>query len=249
MFTRQGGAGYQHGSFFNDVWCSVILNGETPVTAMDWQRKGPKEGLADSIPQITSHHSAVEYNGGMYVYGGITVNADLPTGGERVDTSSLWRFDLANDTWSKFPSVTSASPPPRHSHTAVVHEDRMYVYGGSDLKKVHFNDMWTFDFNTQVWENITTDAFPSARSWHGAGVAEGDMYVFGGGQCEKSCKLHNELWKYTFSSQTWTQLDVGSAPLGRYKHTFTVMEQRGGEGGVNIILTGGESYRCGDVQM
>ena len=95
----------------------------------------------------------------MYIYGGYQ---DL-----RGSTSELWAFHLPSSTWhlvsqvkifcnilniSKFVIFQylifqggAADCPPKHHHSAVVHNQAMWVFGGmSDLQER--SDCWKFDF-------------------------------------------------------------------------------------------------------
>ena len=78
----------------------------------------------------------------MYVYGGYQ---DL-----RGSTSELWAFHLPSQTWHMVSQGGLGAPgagdcPPKHHHSAVVHNDAMWVFGGmSDLQER--SDCWKFDF-------------------------------------------------------------------------------------------------------
>ena len=103
--------------------------------------------------------------------------------------------------------------PPKHHHSAVVHGDSMWVFGGmSDLQER--SDCWRFDFGmTPHWIICCTDLYvlcPGTRCWHpvrskpGPGclhshaavaLGRGAMVVFGG---EREGQTVNEVWRLHF---------------------------------------------------
>ena len=93
-------------------------------------------------PQGRRGHSAVVHQDCMYIYGGYQ---DL-----RGSTSELWAFHLPSQTWHLVSQgaaggVGAGDCPPKHHHSAVVHNDAMWVFGGmSDLQER--SDCWKFDF-------------------------------------------------------------------------------------------------------
>jgi hypothetical protein len=65
------------------------------------------------------YHSAVEYNGKMYVFGGYN--------GSYFNT--LWEYDITNDTWTQKTSGATV----RNAHSAVEYNGKMYIFGGLDV--------------------------------------------------------------------------------------------------------------------
>ena len=115
----------------------------------------------------------------MYIYGGYQ---DL-----RGSTSELWAFHLPSSTWHLVSQVKifcnilnisnlvifqysifqggAADCPPKHHHSAVVHNQAMWVFGGmSDLQER--SDCWKFDFG-ELSSHGATCQFYHIRSEHG----------------------------------------------------------------------------------
>jgi N-acetylneuraminic acid mutarotase len=58
-------------------------------------------------------------------------------------------------------------PPRRHSHSAVVYQDSMYVFGGIGLDSERYNDIHRFDFQKEVWSPVMPrGATPEGRWGH-----------------------------------------------------------------------------------
>lgn len=98
-----------------------------------------------SRPLSRRGHTAVLYRDLMAIYGGYQ---DL-----KGSTSELWTFHLDSEEWnleangcsgSKTSSTTS--PSPRHSHSAVVYGDEMFIYGGMTDLQIK-GDFWRWNFS------------------------------------------------------------------------------------------------------
>ena len=76
--------------------------------------------------------------------------------------------------------VIAVSPwIPRMSHTAVVHDDRIWVVGGRYDSTSHLNDTWFSDDGTN-WTRAATAAVFPARTGHTSAVHHGRIWVLGG---------------------------------------------------------------------
>ncbi len=89
------------------------------------------------------------HNRSIYIFGGYD-------GFNRVN--DFYEYNLDCHTWTEVLSSglssigTGAAPTPRHSHSAVIYEDSMYVFGGYDG---HYrNDFYRFNFVTSTWSQI-----------------------------------------------------------------------------------------------
>lgn len=58
--------------------------------------------------------------------------------------------------WSKFISKQHANEVPIHraSHTSIIHNGKLYIFGGQDDENNKLGDMWEFDFTTSTWKHI-----------------------------------------------------------------------------------------------
>jgi N-acetylneuraminic acid mutarotase len=154
----------------------------------------------DSIPQSNAikgraHHSAVLYHDTMYVFGGS--DDDLLY-------DELWAFDLTNNTWTIKERKTEQSlwPSPRDNHTAVVHGNFMYVFGGMD-NEGSLDELWRYDFTTGDWEKIAKKG-PCRRGGHSAIVHADAMFIYGGiEQTDFSANYLNDMWVFHLTSNKW----------------------------------------------
>jgi len=64
-------------------------------------------------------------------------------------------FDTQTKQWSQ-PHVLGEGPAGRRSHSAFVHKDLVYIFGGyNGLEDKHFADLWCLDPYTFVWNKLT----------------------------------------------------------------------------------------------
>ena len=90
-------------------------------------------------------------------------------------------------------------PTPRHSHSAVVYEDSMYVFGGYDG---HYrNDFYRFNFVTNSWSQINlkpngNGVWPKSRYRTSTTVYKDMMFLFGG---HDGARQLNDFYCFNFS--------------------------------------------------
>ncbi len=87
---------------------------------MRWSRFEP---LDNHSPGPRTGHTAITLQDKMYLFGGET--------GSKC-TNDLWRFDIANKTWTKIAPAGDAAPAPRCGHAAVAYGNVFLVFGGAD---------------------------------------------------------------------------------------------------------------------
>eukprot|EP00667_Euglena_gracilis_P032884 EG_transcript_51856 len=82
------------------------------------------------------------------------------------------------------PAALAMVPPARYHHTAVLHGEELWVFGGTtSMKEMRLlNDLWVFSLSTRQWRPVQVAApiLPSPRFGHTAVVHGGKMNVFGG---------------------------------------------------------------------
>nr|XP_046260513.1 ras guanine nucleotide exchange factor F isoform X2 [Scatophagus argus] len=90
-------------------------------------------------------HSAVAYQGCMYLFGGLK--------GLR-EQRDFWKWNSTSHMWS---SVKNKSGPSRlMGHSAVVYKDSMLLFGGGESQNSPKNCLWRYNFTTQTWGQVAT---------------------------------------------------------------------------------------------
>jgi N-acetylneuraminic acid mutarotase len=149
------------------------------------------------LPCTRDEHTAVLYQGKMYVFGGFK---------RGVRTNSVLVFDFATSTWEReleaadFPG--GVVPIPRAGHSACVHGDNMYVFGGKDEENEKVKDFWKFSFADSSWEQLPSpDASIAPRSGHSCCSYGPFLVIFGG--IQEITKELDDLIVYNFNTSQW----------------------------------------------
>jgi leucine-zipper-like transcriptional regulator 1 len=154
--------GYNGTSRFNDL-C------EYSITQRCWRRIEAK----GQVPSRRFGHSGVVHTASnrLVIFGGWDGRDTL---------NDLYEFSFETQEWKKL--ATAGTPPPhRYRHTAVIHENNMFVFGGVDKTHSRFNDFQRLDLTTNTWSEVcTTGCIPSSRTFHRAVVVGNKMYLLGG---------------------------------------------------------------------
>ncbi|XP_074103162.1 uncharacterized protein LOC141530146 isoform X1 [Cotesia typhae] len=179
---------------------------ETPlwvytVKTNSWRKIRAQRGCA--VPRGRRGHTALVHRGQMLIYGGYQ---DL-----RGSSPELWAFHFETESWHLL-SSSECGPAPRHKHSAVLHCDAMFIYGGmTDLQER--NDCWKWDVKSASWSLLKSKPGPGALHGHAACRLPSCMLIFGG---ESNGSATNDLWRFHFATETWERLTVpGPKPQPR----------------------------------
>lgn len=123
------------------------------------------------------------------------------------------------------PSITK-----RYSHSAIVCDDYMYIFGGCTSSNTTFNDLWRLDLSTRTWVRpITMGSYPSPKASSSL-IKYKDMLVLFGGwtyppayPLYQSRLLFNELHIYNITSNRWHSLCIVDSPPPMAGHSATLV--------------------------
>ena len=153
-----------------------------------------------ALPSERAYHSAVAYNGKMYLLGGQTNSS---TGGiTTVHMADIQPHGILG-TWTT--TGTTVLPSARYGHSVHVYNDYMYLIGGNSSgtlqATVHYNKIDTSDGSMGTW--YSTKSFADARmTWGGkyTTIWGGYLYLQGG------CSAVNGTSGYCTTIEDDTQL-------------------------------------------
>eukprot|EP01091_Cochliopodium_minus_P003809 TRINITY_DN13769_c0_g1_i2.p1 TRINITY_DN13769_c0_g1~~TRINITY_DN13769_c0_g1_i2.p1 ORF type:complete len:380 (-),score=74.30 TRINITY_DN13769_c0_g1_i2:81-1220(-) len=154
-------------------------------------------------------------------------------GGHREDNVYLGDFnvlDLKTKIWTPINSVQE-QPTSRSNHTAVVWENKMYLFGGYSLNSA-LNDIYSYHFEKKEWNkiNILNSKLPAPRFCHSAVISNNTMYVFGG---HNGSVAFNDLWEFDFTKEKWAEIKCEVTPIARCYHTAVIYKHK-------MIVFGGQ---------
>ena len=194
--------GERSGYSFNDLWMYNVSNDDNSAT---WEFS-----LSTTPGPAGRHmHTAVLFEGSMYVYGGRSAHGDL--------LSDFWAFDVDQSSWKELD--VPAGLLPRFGHSAVIADGKMLVFGGyiraSNLSTHLTNELWEYDFQTSLWARIGLSTLPSsppARYLHSA-ITLGNMLFVCGGAGEHEEEVES-VWKYDLAQRAWSEVESDHPSFG-----------------------------------
>ncbi|XP_068195396.1 kelch domain-containing protein 1 isoform X5 [Antennarius striatus] len=151
----------------------------------------------------------------------------------------------------------------RSGHTAVVVENRLYVWGGymsvgEEEVFLPNYEIWVYDLERGIWDvfNMTGELPPPMSGTCGCSL-DGDMYIFGGcdysGQTNQLTDIYwgwnNEVHTFDPMNASWRQPEThGCAPAPRAAHASSILGCRGYICGGRIMETRRSDIYCLDLE-
>ncbi|XP_076674769.1 F-box protein 42 isoform X2 [Andrena cerasifolii] len=132
--------------------------------------------------------------------------------------------------WSTWPS-THWMPTigKRHSHSACIYKNSMYVFGGCTATCTAFNDLWRLDLDTRTWVRlITMGSYPSPKACATMLYYKKSFILFGGWSFPapypllQQWKLYNELHVYSIESNKWVAINTLESPPPTSAHSASI---------------------------
>lgn len=106
----------------------------------------------------------------------------------------------------------------RYSHSAVVHGDSMFIFGGGTFEATNFNDLWRFDLSTRSYVRpLSTGCYPPPKSCASFLNYGQKLILFGGWRHnsnswpQRECVLYNQLHVYDVLANKWTLVSGGQS--------------------------------------
>jgi hypothetical protein len=193
-----GGYDKHHGGWLNDVWYSsdgIIWNRAT--SSADFLRR-------ENFPVVV-------FDGKMWVVGGaiecVWVNGGCPT-----KVNDIW-YSRNGETWTK--ATDSAAFSARSGHTAVVHNDKIWVIGGvsstidpetGKLASSYKNDLWYSNDGITWAQAIQNGNLPPIDN-HISISFLNKTWIIGGGRGPSigDPTEHPGIW-YSSDNKNWTEV-------------------------------------------
>lgn len=142
------------------------------------------------------------------------------------ENSDTWSYNYTSNTWKNMkPQV---SPTERVGHEMVFDSEsgKIILFGGREnvLQDGYmYNDLWTYDYNNNLWENITPLHNPPAR-WYFSMVydTKDDKTILFGGYSRIETipyitrhDFKNDTWSFDLNTLSWTELTPVLSPNSR----------------------------------
>lgn len=169
---------------------------------------------AAGAPPPSCCQSMVHHKEKLYMFGGAVLGTTF---------SSVYAFDLERESWSEAQTHNAELASSRMSHSTVVFEERMIVFGGMNLHVVH-GDLLALDLQTLTWSVLPCEGseHPGVRRSHAAALYKKRMFVSMGLPSHPP----PDLWWYDFDTCRWCRARnnqlFGAPPVSLHGHTLGV---------------------------
>ncbi|CAK0858458.1 unnamed protein product [Prorocentrum cordatum] len=158
-------------------------------------------------------------------------------------SNNLYSYTVSNDTinsdqeidgsWASI-SPGGTLPTARYGHTAVANEATasMLLFGGVTDFFVSLDDLWSFDFNSESWTQLSpSGTAPSARYYHATAwwPDQQKMFISGGLGLDAITFVYQnfaDMFVYDAVANAWSELTPngrGIAVPGLYAHSLVLM--------------------------
>ena len=171
---------------------------------------------ANHHPSRRSYHSAVMWNEKLVIYGGQDLREGPQTG--------MWSIEIGQFDQSDWEELKISETAPLCRHSAIVKNDQMYIFGGSDGSQ-EFNRTLVFNLKTLACRSILPEnnACPPPLDSHSACLYEDGtaawMVVFGGFAAgERS----SSVYTLNLASEKWKQAQTSRGPEGRSNQSAVI---------------------------
>jgi N-acetylneuraminic acid mutarotase len=96
-----------------------------------------------------------------------------------------------------------------------VQSERIIMFGGRNYTFDFFHDVWTYDYATNTWTNVTPSVHPQARVFFNLVYdSKADRVILFGGY-NSSDTLKADTWEFDLESKAWTELTPAISPHPR----------------------------------
>lgn len=158
---------------------------------------------------------------------------------ERMRSNEDFTNDMERNWYELRPAGTQ--PERRSNHTSFVHEDRMYIYGGHDIREGELDNLWFFEldkmgslreladnspgpdrFDRFAWQKVETTGNGPGPISHHATVVSGNKMVLIGGSCVNNSKVYSldlKSFKWECFSTSGYQKEKDHIPESLDEHT------------------------------
>ncbi|XP_033116770.1 multiple epidermal growth factor-like domains protein 8 [Anneissia japonica] len=129
-------------------------------------------------------------------------------------------FNFTSSEWQVIKPNSKIQPVGRRSHSVVLYQDELIVFGGLLNNVSYSNELWSFDISTLEWQLLGagSDSIPVPRADHSASIVEySALYIFGGHSVGEN--FLGDLYKYDLVLRIgWTLIQ----PLGGLEYDVRV---------------------------
>jgi dynein heavy chain len=102
--------------------------------------------------------------------------------------------------------------------------EKIYLFGGHGglgYSRVAFNDLYSFNLETEKWEKIeSVNAAPEGRGGHSVFASGDQVFIYGGWNSEMQ---FNNIWIFDLIKNEWSDPDIYNE-IPRWNHSSALVE-------------------------
>jgi len=167
------------------------------------------------IPIHRSYHTSNydEENQLVYVYGGTDLNI---SNSKKDDFQSLWEYNLEGRYWNKRDLKNCNQDGAPRGHSSILHNNKLYIFGGILLFKKFQNSLFTIDLNNYEIEIIDyqknkSSAIPKPTAFHSAIKIDEHKFIIHGG-LNQNYNAINDCFLFYFDENKFEKIDIPFLP-------------------------------------
>jgi hypothetical protein len=179
-----------------------------------WEQATPSAGWS---PRIAA--GAVVFKDKMWILGG---TENYYFGDEKSLKNDVWS-SADGQNWTQ--ATADAGWSPRAYHAAVVHNDRLWVFGGGNYVPTYSTatDVWSSADGVH-WEQVLDKTPWAPRLWFSSVVYRGRIWVLGGWSNNPS-KNWGDVW-YSKDGHDWKEFKSPTIWKARHEHSAYVFQDK-----------------------
>lgn len=203
---------------------------------------------------VRAFHDIATLDDSIYLFGGRQAAAFDST------LNDIWEYAIQTKTWTKLEVAGDNRPSPRFQHRMVAYKNEslrsIFVFGGTVplfhngtiYDVVDTNELWMFDLDSKVWQQIESKSVPKCSSASMV-VHDHSLYIYGGAYAVSLSEMadHNEFWTYDIRSGVWEYISTDVNPGPRYTHEVAILDDPDGGKAVMALFGGHQVRDGGDV--
>jgi len=151
-----------------------------------------EEAPSNTPPAPRHGHKAIAKNGKMYVFFGKQYSCAF---------DDIWQYDPQTKEWAQITPISTNNPVARYDHTATLVGDMVWIMGGIDNGENPLNDIWAYNFTSNMWESYPSLS-QTELNGHIAATYDGKLYFFGG---FGGAYMNSSVYEFSPGSGTWNE--------------------------------------------
>ena len=236
-----------YNNLFDDYTSHAFLIDTSDMSFQDISFSMNNEGK-NTCPTPRSYHTANydQENQRIYIYGGTDLNIN---NSKKENFQCLWEFSIEGQYWTRHDLKNCNKNGAPRGHTSIMHNNKLYIFGGILLFKKFQNSLYTIDLEKKEIEYIEynkeqNNVSPKPTAFHSAVKIDEEKFIIHGGLNENYNPI-NDCYLFYFKDNKFERVDIPFLPK-LFGHKLNLDYEHG-----SIFIIGGmDSFKyIGDENL